>query len=69
MDKTVDHAYFTRKMFMRSVLLAPLGAIGLALAEIGDTILVGHAIGMDGLDFLGKITSIKLQWMLPIHIK
>ena len=41
MDKTVDHAYFTRKMFMRSVLLAPLGAIGLALAEIGDTILVG----------------------------
>ncbi len=53
MDKTVDHAYFTRKMFMRSVLLAPLGAIGLALAEIGDTILVGHAIGMDGLAAIG----------------
>ena len=53
MSNTVDHAYFTRKMFLRSVLPAPLAAIGLALAEMGDTILVGHAIGMDGLAAIG----------------
>lgn len=56
MDKTVDYAYFTRKMFIHSVLPAPLAGIGLALAEIGDTILVGHAIGMDGLAAIGFIS-------------
>ena len=60
MDKTVDYAYFTRKMFIRSVLPAPLAAIGLALAEIGDTILVGHAIGMDGLAAIGFISPLFL---------
>ena len=49
----VDHAYFTRKMFLGAVLPAPLAAIGLALAEMGDTILVGHAIGMEGLAAVG----------------
>ena len=53
MSKSIDHAYFTRKMFLHSVLSAPLAAIGLALAEMGDTILVGHAIGMDGLAAIG----------------
>gem|GEM_PF-712686 len=60
MDKAIDYAYFTRKMFMRSVLPAPLAAIGLALAEIGDTILVGHAIGMDGLAAIGFISPLFL---------
>ena len=60
MDKTVDYAYFTRKMFIRSVLPAPLAAIGLALAEIGDTVLVGHAIGMDGLAAIGFISPLFL---------
>ena len=49
----VDKAYFTRKMFLKNVLPAPLAAIGLALAEMGDTILIGHAIGMDGLAAIG----------------
>ena len=49
----VDKAYFTRKMFLKTVLPAPLAAIGLALAEMGDTILIGHAIGMDGLAAIG----------------
>ncbi len=49
----VDKAYFTRKMFFKTVLPAPLAAIGLALAEMGDTILIGHAIGMDGLAAIG----------------
>ena len=48
MSKT-DKAYFTRKMFLKAVLPAPLAAIGLAIAEMGDAILVGHAIGMNGL--------------------
>ena len=60
MDKTVDYAYFTRKMFIHSVLPAPLAGIGLALAEIGDTILVGHAIGMDGLAAIGFISPLFL---------
>ena len=60
MDKTVDYAYFTRKMFIHSVLPAPLAGIGLALAEIGDTILVGHAIGMDGLAAIGYISPLFL---------
>ena len=60
MDKTVDYAYFTRKMFIRSVLPAPLAGIGLALAEIGDTILVGHAIGIDGLAAIGFISPLFL---------
>jgi Na+-driven multidrug efflux pump len=59
-DKTVDYAYFTRKMFIHSVLPAPLAGIGLALAEIGDTILVGHAIGMDGLAAIGFISPLFL---------
>lgn len=60
MDKTIDYAYFTRKMFIHSVLPAPLAAIGLALAEIGDTILVGHGIGMDGLAAIGFISPLFL---------
>ena len=66
MDKTVDYAYFTRKMFIRSVLPAPLAALGLALAEIGDTILVGHAIGMDGLAAIGFIPlGMAAGWAVP----
>lgn len=49
----LDTAYFTRKMFKHSVLPAPLAAVGLALAEMGDTIIVGHSIGMDGLTAIG----------------
>ena len=60
MGKSVDYAYFTRKMFIRAVLPAPLAAIGLALAEIGDTILVGHNIGMDGLAAIGFISPLFL---------
>lgn len=60
MSKAVDHAYFTRKMFLHSVLPAPLAAIGLALAEMGDTILVGHAIGMDGLAAIGFVSPLFL---------
>ncbi len=40
-------------MFIRSVLASPLAGVGLALAEMGDTILVGHAIGMGGLAVIG----------------
>ncbi len=60
MEKAIDHAYFTRKMFMRAVLPAPFAAVGLALAEIGDTILVGHGIGMDGLAAIGFISPLFL---------
>ena len=60
MEKAVDHAYFTRKMFLRSVLASPLAAIGLALAEMGDTILVGHAIGMEGLAAIGYASPLFL---------
>jgi len=60
LDKAVDYAYFTRKMFTRAVLPAPFAAIGLALAEIGDTILVGHGIGMDGLAAIGFISPLFL---------
>ena len=56
----MDHAYFTRKMFLRSVLASPLAAIGLALAEMGDTILVGHAIGIDGLAAVGYASPLFL---------
>ena len=60
MDKSIDTAYFTRKMFLRSVLPAPLAGIGLALAEMGDTILAGHAIGVDGLAAIGFISPLFL---------
>ena len=60
MGKTIDYAYFTRKMFLHAVLPAPLAAIGLALAEMGDTILVGHAIGMDGLAAIGFVSPLFL---------
>lgn len=53
MSKAVDYGYFTRKMFRHAVLPAPLAAIGLALAEMGDTILVGHALGVEGLAAIG----------------
>ena len=53
MSEGVNHAYFTRRMFQRAVLASPLAAIGLALAEMGDTILVGHAVGVDGLAAVG----------------
>ena len=51
--ENLDKAYFTRKMFLKSVLPAPLAAVGLALAEMGDTILIGHGIGLDGLAAIG----------------
>ncbi len=60
MERAVNPACFTRKMFLHSVLPAPLAAIGLALAEMGDTILVGHAIGMDGLAAIGFISPLFL---------
>ena len=60
MARTIDHAYFTRKMFVRSVLPAPLAAIGLALAEMGATILAGHFIGMDGLAAIGFVSPLFL---------
>ena len=60
MTQAIDHAYFTRKMFLKSVLPAPLAAIGLSLAEMGDTILVGHAIGMDGLAAIGFVSPLFL---------
>ncbi|MBQ7498978.1 MAG: hypothetical protein IJU00_14305, partial [Selenomonas sp.] len=53
LKEKVDHAYFTRRMFLGAVLPAPLAGIGLALAEMGHTILVGHAIGTDGLAAVG----------------
>lgn len=53
-------AYFTRKMFMRLVLPAPLAAVGMALAEMGDTILVGHILGVEGLAAVGFATPIFL---------
>ena len=53
MKETKDQAYFTRKMFISSVLPAPLAAVGMALAEMGDTILVGHILGVDGLAAVG----------------
>ena len=56
----IDYAYFTRRMFLHAVLPAPLAAIGLALAEMGDTILVGHAIGMDGLAAIGFVSPLFL---------
>ena len=56
----VDHAYFTRKMFMGAVLPAPLAGIGLALAEMGHTILVGHAIGTEGLAAVGFVSPLFL---------
>ena len=61
MTNVVDRAYFTRQMFLKSVLPAPLAGIGLALAEMGDTILVGHAIGMDGLAAIGFTTPMFLM--------
>ena len=53
LKEKVDHAYFTRRMFLVAVLPAPLAGIGLALAEMGHTILVGHAIGTEGLAAVG----------------
>ena len=53
LKEKVDHAYFTRRMFLGAVLPAPLAGIGLALAEMGHTILVGHAIGTEGLAAVG----------------
>ena len=53
MSQGINHAYFTRRMFRRAVLPSPLAAIGLALAEMGSTILVGHAVGIDGLAAVG----------------
>ena len=53
-------AYFTRKMFLRAVLPSPLAGIGLALAEMGDTILIGHAIGMDGIAAIAYISPLFL---------
>lgn len=58
MEASADHAYFTRRMFLHSVLPAPLAGIGLALAEMGDTILVSHAIGLDGLAAIGYLSPL-----------
>ncbi|MCR5757433.1 MAG: hypothetical protein K6F95_05960 [Selenomonas sp.] len=60
MNPKIDYAYFTRRMFFHAVLPAPLAAIGLSLAEMGDTILVGHAIGMDGLAAVGFVSPLFL---------
>ncbi len=60
MKETKDQAYFTRKMFVSSVLPAPLAAVGMALAEMGDTILVGHILGVDGLAAVGFATPLFL---------
>ncbi len=60
MSVVLDKAFFTRKMFTRAVLSSPLAAIGLALASMGDTILVGHGIGMDGLAAEGFISPLFL---------
>ena len=60
LQEKVDHAYFTRKMFMGAVLPAPLAGIGLALAEMGHTILVGHAIGTEGLAAVGFVSPLFL---------
>ena len=60
LQEKVDHAYFTRKMFMGTVLPAPLAGIGLALAEMGHTILVGHAIGTEGLAAVGFVSPLFL---------
>ena len=53
-------AYFTRKMFLRAVLPSPIAGVGLALAEMGDTILIGHAIGMDGIAAIAYISPLFL---------
>ena len=53
-------AYFTRKMFLRAVLPSPLAGVGLALAEMGDTILIGHAIGMNGIAAIAYISPLFL---------
>ena len=60
LQEKVDHAYFTRKMFMGAVLPAPLAGIGLALAEMGHTILVGHVIGTEGLAAVGFVSPLFL---------
>lgn len=60
MKDTEEQAYFTRKMFLRLVLPAPLAAVGMALAEMGDTILVGHILGMEGLAAVGFSTPLFL---------
>ena len=60
MKETKEQAYFTRRMFFSSVLPAPLAAVGMALAEMGDTILVGHILGVDGLAAVGFATPLFL---------
>ncbi len=60
MGRRVEHSFFTRKMFFRSVLASPLAGIGLALASMGDTILIGHGIGMEGLAAIGYSSPVFL---------
>ena len=50
----------SRSFFLRSVLPAPLAGIGLSLAEMGDAIIAGHGIGMDGLAAIGFISPLFL---------
>ncbi len=59
-NAALEAGFFTRQMFRRTVLPAPLAGIGLSLAEMGDSILVGHAIGMDGLAAVGFISPLFL---------
>ena len=47
-------------MFFRSVLASPLAGIGLSLAEIGDSILVGHGIGINAIAAVGFFSPVYL---------
>ena len=55
-----DKGYFTRSIFFRSVFASPLAGIGLALAEIGDSIIVGHGIGMNAIAAIGYLSPLFL---------
>ena len=60
MNNKTDKGYFTRSMFFRSVLLSPFAGLGLALAEIGDAIIVGHGIGMPAIAAVGYLSPLFL---------
>ena len=60
MSIRTDQSYFTRRLFFRNVLLSPLAGIGLALAEIGDAILVGHGIGITAIAAIGFFSPLFL---------
>ena len=60
MSKNISQSRFTRSMFIKSVLFSPLAGLGLALAEIGDCIIVGHKIGMKAIAAVGYISPLFL---------